>query len=163
MRLTISPKATRPVCAVSTSIYSCATVKPCAAAYSFSSFNCAWIERRGQRHPAANGRISRRATRSGRLGIYSSPRSRLLDAAEHGRGVAPVLAAARGHIASGAAFLSVPDISLKNNLFRDVTSAMVVNPAGGRPCGRFQKRTAFPGSWRESADVSRRRRGLSGR
>ena len=43
---TISPKAERPVClAVSTSTYSWMTVKSCAAAYSFKSFNCAAIEK----------------------------------------------------------------------------------------------------------------------
>ena len=47
-----------------------------------------------------------------------------LDEAEHWLGSTPVLAAARTHIASGAAFLSVPAVSVYEDLFANVASAI---------------------------------------
>lgn len=56
-----------------------------------------------------------------------------LDAAEHTFGRTWVLAAARSHIASGAPFLSVPDISVYDDLVENVASAIAqfrtMNPA----------------------------------
>ena len=56
-----------------------------------------------------------------------------LDAAEHTFGRTWVLAAARSHIASGAPFLSVPDISVYDDLVENVASAIArfrtINPA----------------------------------
>ncbi|WP_407471292.1 hypothetical protein [Xanthomonas campestris] len=56
-----------------------------------------------------------------------------LDVAEHALGRTAVLVAARSHIASGAAFLSVPDISLHEDLVDNVASAIArfrtMNPA----------------------------------
>lgn len=47
-----------------------------------------------------------------------------LDEAEHTFGRTPILTAARGHIASGAPFLSVPDVSLHEDLVTNVASAI---------------------------------------
>ena len=47
-----------------------------------------------------------------------------LDEAEYALGSNPVLAAARAHIASGAPFLSVPDVSVYDDLVKNVASAI---------------------------------------
>ena len=56
-----------------------------------------------------------------------------LDTAEITFGRTPVLTAARSHIASGAAFLSVPDVSVYEDLIKNVASAIarfrMMNPA----------------------------------
>ncbi len=48
----------------------------------------------------------------------------VLDAAEHTHGVTTVLGAARAHIASNAPFNAVPGVSLQEDLFQDVASAI---------------------------------------
>ena len=73
-----------------------------------------------------------RAIALARLGRHSEATA-ALDVAEHALGRTAVLAAARSHIASGAAFLSVPEISLHEDLVENVASAIArfrtMNPA----------------------------------
>lgn len=73
-----------------------------------------------------------RAIALARLGRQSEATA-ALDVAEHALGRTAVLAAARSHIASGSAFLSVPDISLHEDLVDNVASAIArfrtMNPA----------------------------------
>lgn len=64
-----------------------------------------------------------RAIALARLGRRSEATA-TLDAAEHSFGRTPVLTAARSHIASGAPFLSVPDVSLYEDLVANVASAI---------------------------------------
>ena len=64
-----------------------------------------------------------RAIALARLGRQSEATA-ALDVAEHATGRTEVLAAARSHIASGAPFLSVPDISLHEDLVKNVTAAI---------------------------------------
>jgi hypothetical protein len=64
-----------------------------------------------------------RAIALARLGRRSEATA-ALDAAEHTFGRTPVLAAARSHIASGAPFLSVPDVSVFEDLVENVASAI---------------------------------------
>ena len=67
-----------------------------------------------------------------RLGQRSEATA-VLDAAEHTHGRTTVLAAARSHIASGAPFLSVPDVSVYDSLVENVGAAIArfrtMNPA----------------------------------
>jgi len=73
-----------------------------------------------------------RAIALARLGRRSEATA-ALDAAEHTFGRTSVLAAARSHIASGAPFLSVPDVSVYDDLVENVASAIArfrtMNPA----------------------------------
>lgn len=64
-----------------------------------------------------------RAIALARLGRQSEATA-ALDVAEHTIGRTDVLAAARSHIASGAQFLSVPGISLHEDLVKNVTAAI---------------------------------------
>ena len=73
-----------------------------------------------------------RAIALARLGRRSEATA-ALDAAEHTFGRTSVLAAARSHIASGAPFLSAPDVSVYEDLVENVASAIArfrtMNPA----------------------------------
>ncbi|MCP3724722.1 hypothetical protein M3I53_16595 [Paraburkholderia sp. CNPSo 3272] len=64
-----------------------------------------------------------RAVALARLGRQSEATA-ALDVAEHTLGRTPVLAASRSHIANGAAFLSVPDVSVYEDLVDNVASAI---------------------------------------
>jgi hypothetical protein len=64
-----------------------------------------------------------RAIALARLGRRSEATA-ALDVAEHTFGRASVLAAARAHIASGAPFLSVPDVSVYDDLVGNIASAI---------------------------------------
>jgi len=64
-----------------------------------------------------------RAIALARLGRQSEATA-ALDVAEHTFGRTPVLAAARSHIANGASFLSVPEVSVFENLVDNVASAI---------------------------------------
>jgi hypothetical protein len=70
--------------------------------------------RRIDRDLGSPARYGRRLSRSsaGQSGPAISEATAALDAAEHTFGSTSVLAAARSHIASGAPFLSAPDVSL---------------------------------------------------
>ena len=73
-----------------------------------------------------------RAIALARLGRRSEATA-ALDAAEYTFGRTPVLTAARSHIASGAPFLSAPDVSVYEDLVGNVASAIArfrtINPA----------------------------------
>ena len=64
-----------------------------------------------------------RAVALARLGRHSEATA-TLDMAEHSFGRLTVLTAARSHIASGSAFLAVPDVSVQDNLVDNVASAI---------------------------------------
>jgi hypothetical protein len=79
-----------------------------------------------------DGAAAYRAIALSRLGRLSEATG-ALDAAEHAFGRTAVLTAARTHIASGAAYLSAPDVSVHDDLLENVSSAIArfrsMNPA----------------------------------